>query len=482
MLCSKRQTLCDRIWRTSAHCRLEITIDVSRGLIKAVPSHEHYMQRALELAARGSGSASPNPLVGSIVVREDIILGEGWHEIYGQAHAEVNAITQARRSLSSRQVTPSLLVNSANDNASANQSADFTLSGSASYAEHASSSAAQQPGIVSEHNLTLEGATIYVTLEPCNHHGATPPCTQAIVDAGIKHVVYAIADPNPKAAGGADWLRSQGVTITQGVLEDQARFVNRFFLKHVHSKRPYIIAKSASSLDGKTATRTGHSQWITCTASRERAHELRQAVDAIVVGAATVIADDPSLTVRLPEALCPAARVRHPRPVILDSSGRISLDAKLLNSSLPTKSLILTTEAMGISHRQAIEANGHEVVVLEKSKNDVGICPMAIASFLGQKGISSVLLEGGASVHGSFRDAGLIDEVWSFIAPTLIGGKQAPAAFSAIGSDTLADATRLYDIQFERVGDDILIRGYTSPIYPYSHNHSQCEMKTCLPE
>lgn len=406
-----------------------------RGVRETVQSQEHYMQRALELAARGSGCTSPNPLVGSIVVRGGVVLGEGWHEVYGQGHAEVNAIRHARHSL-----------------ASANANAQAT-----------SDDNTQSKTSVND-DLLLEGATIYVTLEPCNHQGATPPCTQAIVAAGIKHVIYALADPNPRAAGGANWLRSQGVTVTQGILEDQAKFVNRFFLKYIKTQRPYVIAKSASSLDGKTATRTGHSQWITGAAARERGHTLRQAVDAIVVGADTVIKDDPSLTVRLPEALCTADAVRHPRPVILDSSGRVPLNAKLLNGSLRTKSLIVTTEAMDTAHRHAIESNGHEVVVLENNENGIGISPDAVVATLGQRGMHSVLLEGGASVHGSFRDAGLIDEVWTFIAPTIIGGKSAPAAFSATGSDALCDATKLYDIQLEQVGDDILIRGCVSPV------------------
>lgn len=429
-----RRGLWFRFWCISAHCRLEKTIGFIRGVRVTVLSHEHYMQRALELAARGSGCTSPNPLVGSIVVRDDVILGEGWHEEYGQGHAEVNAIRHALHSLTSSSTESTTLTN------------------------------ARQADNSSDELLSLEGATIFVTLEPCNHQGATPPCTQAIVAAGIKHVIYALADPNPKAAGGADWLRSQGVTVTQGVLEGQARFVNRFFLKYVKTQRPYIIAKSASSLDGKTATRTGHSQWITGQAARERGHQLRQAVDAIVVGADTVIADDPSLTVRLPEALCPEAAVRHPRPVILDSSGRVSLEAKLLNGSLPTKCLVLTTEAMGTPHHQAIESKGHEVVVLEKNEHGIGISPEAVVEALGQRGFHSVLLEGGACVHGSFRDAGLIDEVWNFIAPIIIGGGHAPAAFSATGSDALGDATKLHDIHLEQVGDDILIRGCVSPV------------------
>ena len=446
------------------------TIGFIRGLIDAVQSHEHYMQRALELATRGSGCTSPNPLVGSVVVRDGVILGEGWHEVYGQAHAEVNAIKHARNSLAvTKKWLPAANNSSStvNDSSSAideNEQQSNTISPpSDTSSSDTSSSDTSSSDTSNKDNCSLDGATIYVTLEPCNHQGATPPCTQAIVAAGIKHVVYALADPNPKAAGGAQWLQSQGVSVTQGVLEDQARFVNRFFLKNVETQRPYIIAKSASSLDGKTATRTGNSQWITGPAARERGHELRQAVDAIIVGADTVIADDPSLTVRLPETLCAASAIKHPRPIILDSTGRVSMDAKLLNGSLPTKSLVLTTEAMSLEHRQAIESNGHEVVALEKSDNGVGISPEAVVAALGQRGLHSVLLEGGASVHGSFRDAGLIDEVWTFLAPTIIGGKNAPAAFSAMGSDALSDATKLHDIHIEQVGDDILIRGCVSP-------------------
>ena len=416
---------------TGLRCALPPRITDGLSLLRfkeAVPSHEHFMQRALELAVRGTGCTSPNPLVGSVVVHNGHIIGEGWHEVYGQAHAEVNALNDARRFI---------------------QSDEFS-----------SSSDKTGDELIAQ---TLSECTLYVTLEPCNHHGYTPPCTHAIVNAGIKHVVYALEDPNPKAAGGADWLRQQGVTIVTGVLEDKARHVNRFFLKYVADKRPYVIAKTATSLDGRTATHTGHSQWITGPAARQRGHQLRQAVDAIIVGSGTVLSDDPSLTVRLPEELCAPELIRHPRPVILDTTGRVPLTAKLLNGSLPTKSLVITTKAMSDEHRKAIESHGHEVAVVSQNSNGPGTCPVDTLAVLGQHKLHSVLLEGGAIVHGTFRDAGLIDEVWAFIAPTVIGGQTAPSSFAATGSDTLEQASGLHDVHVEHVGNDVLIRGLVSP-------------------
>ncbi|MDB3935141.1 bifunctional diaminohydroxyphosphoribosylaminopyrimidine deaminase/5-amino-6-(5-phosphoribosylamino)uracil reductase RibD [Granulosicoccus sp.] len=384
-------------------------------------SHEYFMQRALELASRGTGCTSPNPLVGSVVVRDGKIIGEGWHAVHGQAHAEVNAISDALDKL-----------------------------------PVSASSGTNKP---------LTGATIYVSLEPCNHHGLTPPCTQAIIDAGISHVVYALADPNPKAAGGALHMQKHGIEILHGVLQEQARFQNRFFLSHVARKRPYVVAKSATSLDGRIATHTGHSQWITGPESRQRAHELRQAVDAIIVGANTVIADDPALTARLPESVCAPQNIRHPLPVIMDSTGRIPLTRKLLSSdNAHSRTIIAAGESMPAEHRQLLESRGLEVICIPHSSGSPtagasGLDPHALLKILGERGVQSVLLEGGASIQGSFRDAACIDEVWSFTAPLLIGGCDAPAAYAAIGSDTLADATRLHDVHVETLGQDVLIRG-----------------------
>ncbi len=380
-------------------------------------SHEQFMQRALDLAARGAGCTSPNPLVGCVVVRDGVVLGEGWHERYGHHHAEVNALQSAAGNTSHPAWRDDL----------------------------------EQP-------LTV-GATLYVTLEPCNHHGLTPPCTQAIIDAGITHVVYAMADPNPRAAGGAQRLEEHGIQVTLGVLGDKARFQNRFFLTHLSTRRPYVIAKSASSLDGRIATRSGHSQWITGPEARERGHQLRQAVDAILVGADTVICDDPSLTVRLPETQLDPDEVRHPRPVILDSTGRVPLTARLLDPSQSPRTMVLTTHRMPADYRRTLEQRGYDVLELPANQQGPGCEPRAVLDELGKRGIQSLLLEGGASIHGTFRDAGLLDEVWCFMAPTLIGGQQARPAFAGLGSDSLNDATTLGDIQVESVGKDLLVRG-----------------------
>ncbi len=402
-----------------------------------MPAHEPFMQRALELATRGTGCTSPNPLVGSVVVRDGVIIGEGWHEVYGEAHAEVNAI---------------------------NSALDYLAKNSTPASDATTNTAKLDSAPSTNKKPPLSDATIYVTLEPCNHHGQTPPCSQLVLDSGIRHVVYAVSDPNPNAAGGGQWLAERGVNITSHVLEGEAKYINRFFLTSVAHKRPWIIAKSATSLDGKTATHSGHSQWITGSESRQKGHELRQAVDAIVVGADTVINDDPSLTVRLPDSVCAANTIRHPRPVLLDSAGRIPLNKKLLSKGLPTSSLVITTNKMPDAHKEAIEANGHEVLVVETNKSGSGVSPQAVISTLANKNIQSVLLEGGASVHGSFRDAGLIDEYWTFMAPMIIGGSHAKTAFSASGSNTLDDATRLNDIHIEHLGNDVLIRGCTQSI------------------
>ena len=382
----------------------------------AVQSHEHYMQHALALAARGSGCTSPNPLVGCVIVRDGVIVGEGWHARYGHHHAEVNALLDAAQNCSH----PAWRTDD-------------------------------------RHALTTD-ATLYVTLEPCNHHGLTPPCSQAVLDAGIRHVVYALADPNPKAAGGAQWLRDNGVEVTQGVLEQEAMVQNRFFLTFQRTRRPHVIAKCATSLDGKVATRTGDSQWITGPEARARGHELRQAVDAILVGADTVIADNPSLTVRLPESIVPAESVRHPRPVILDRTGRVPLNSTLLDETHSSRTLVITTEQMPGDHRNALTARGFDVVNVPTNTDGHGTLPRAVLEALAQQGIQSVLIEGGATVQGVFRDAGLIDEVWCFLAPTLIGGETAPAAFGALGSSTLDEATSLIDVEVEAIGKDLLVR------------------------
>lgn len=365
------------------------------------------MHRAIELARRGQGAVAPNPLVGCVVVRDGHVVGEGWHRAVGGAHAEVEALHDA--------------------------------------------------------GSKARGATVYVNLEPCAHHGRTPPCTDALLQADVRRVVYAVADPNPVACGGGARLRAAGIEVIAGVAEARARDLNRFFFHQVATGRPYVIAKTAASLDGRSATRLGHSQWITGAAARRRAHELRQAIDAIVIGAQTAVDDDPALTVRLDTL--PDAAVRHPLRVLLDSSARVGLDRRLLRGELPGRTLVLTSSACSVAREQVLRERGIELERLPRVAASVvgcrpgGFDPLEVVARLAARGVQSVLIEGGPSVVGSFVDAGAVDEVWAFVAPMVIGGRDALPAIGGFGAATLGDATRLLRSESEWIGDDLLVRG-----------------------
>lgn len=364
--------------------------------------HENWMRRALALAARGEGFTSPNPMVGAVIVRDGRVLGEGFHRRTGMPHAEVEAL-------------------------------------------HAAAAAGE----------SVAGATMYVTLEPCNHHGRTPPCSEAVLDAGIAHVVYAVADPNPTAMGGGERLRAAGLRVTAGVCEAEAVQLNRFFLHAVRSGRPYVTAKYAMSLDGRIACRTGDSKWITGDEARRRSHELRRVVDAIVVGVGTVIADDPSLTVRLP-----GRESRQPLRVVLDGAGRAPLSSGLFSDEFAASTIVATTEALPASRERDLAARGVQVLRLPGVPDDgrrIDLC--ALLHALGVRGVRSVMVEGGGAVHGAFFDAGLVDEVWAFIAPVVIGGDGAPAPVGGRGADAMARALRLSQVKTEILGSDILVRG-----------------------
>lgn len=372
-----------------------------------MPSHDEFMRRALGLAARAIGCTSPNPLVGSLVVRDDVVVGQGWHKAAGSRHAEVEALLNA--------------------------------------------------------GDAARGATLYATLEPCSHHGRTPPCVDAILAAGISRVVYAMADPNPAAAGGAEALRRAGVTVVEGVEESAAHELNRFFLHSIATRQPRVILKCASSLDGKVATRSGESRWITSAASRRRGHELRQAVDAILVGVGTVISDDPTLDVRLdPTALAPVD-VRHPRPIVLDSGGRTPSSASLVRHAARRRTLIATTGAMPAGRRDEMTGAGCDVRVFDdKVSMDERVPLGELLRHLGDDGVQSLLIEGGPEVSGSFLDAGLVDEVWCFIAPIIIGGVSATPAIKGTGVNRLVDALRIERPMVERLDGDLLVRGEVS--------------------
>jgi len=363
--------------------------------------HEQYMQRALELAELAEGHTSPNPLVGCVVVKDNAIIGEGWHQVAGQAHAEVRA-----------------LENCSGDPA---------------------------------------GGTLYVTLEPCSHTGRTPPCTDAIIAAGIKTVVYAVSDPNPVAGGGKAILERNHISVITGVLEKECQYQNRFYLHFQSHQTPYVIAKFAASLDGKIATRTGHSQWITGERARNRAHSLRQAVDAILVGAQTVIDDDPKLTTRLSGSS--RHTPSHPLRIVLDGNARVPVDQTLFSGNLPGQTLIATTDAMSDAQEQQLTANGVEVLKFGRTSTSTRIPLDSLLQALGERSIQSLMVEGGQTVLGAFNDARLINELWAFMAPMIIGGTSAISAVGGFGTKTLDEVGRINSIETENLHPDILIRG-----------------------
>ena len=367
-------------------------------------NERHYMMRAIDLARRAEGFTSPNPMVGCVLVKDGRIVGEGFHARPGAAHAEAAALRAA-----------------GNDAA---------------------------------------GATAYVTLEPCNHFGKTPPCAAALIKAGVARVVYAVSDPNPLAAGGAATLRDAGIETAQGLCEDEGRQLIRFWLHHISTGRPHVTAKFAASLDGKTATGRGDSKWITSAEARLRGHDLRHACDAIIVGMGTVLADDPALTAR-PELPAGRRDAAHPLRVVLDSTGRMPLDATMLRATTPGKTLIATTRQMPALKKTALENRGAEVLVLPADTHgrpDVA----ALLTTLGDRGLLSVMVEGGSTTLGSFFDRGIVNEVWAFIAPVIVGGT-GPSPVGGTGPDLVADAFRLRNTTLEQIGDNILMRGDVIP-------------------
>lgn len=357
------------------------------------------MRQALDLAARARGRTSPNPMVGAVIVHDGEIVGKGYHRRAGTPHAEIHALREA------------------GDRA--------------------------------------RDATMYVTLEPCVHHGRTPPCTEALIEAGVAEVHIAMLDPNPRVAGrGREALERASIRTIVGEEAEAARRLNAAFSTWVTTGRPRVIAKFAMSLDGKIATRTGESQWITSPEARQRGHVLRDQIDAILVGRGTVRADDPRLTTRLERQ----TDVRHPLRVILDSRGRAPLTARVFDPALPGRTVVATTAAMPLEHRRALEERDIEVLRLPASDEGYVSLP-ALLDTLGEREITSLLIEGGATVLGSFFGAGLVDEVAAFVAPKIIGGEAALGPVGSAGIARLADAVTLTDLEIERIGPDVLISG-----------------------
>jgi diaminohydroxyphosphoribosylaminopyrimidine deaminase / 5-amino-6-(5-phosphoribosylamino)uracil reductase len=360
-----------------------------------------YVARAIELARNGAGTVKPNPVVGAVVARDGEILGEGWHQEYGAAHAEVNAIEAC--------------------------------------------------GLED-----LSGATLYVSLEPCCHEGKTPPCTDAILQAGIRRVVVASDDPTDKAAGrGLGILRDEGVevVIADGELAAKARLLNQAFRKHARVGRPWVLFKSAMTLDGKVATRTGDSQWISGEDSRQLAHRWRAAVDAVVVGIGTALADDPQLTAR-PGGL-PAEPGAQPRRVVFDSLARLPPSSQLVAAAAEIPLTIVVSRAAARADTDALEAAGVQVLVAT-GENEPARVRSALDQ-LGALGVASVLLEGGPHLAGAFLDAGEIDELRLFLAPLLLGGSAARDPLEGEGVERISEALRALSFDYERVGGDLLI-------------------------
>jgi diaminohydroxyphosphoribosylaminopyrimidine deaminase/5-amino-6-(5-phosphoribosylamino)uracil reductase len=360
-----------------------------------------HVARAIELARRGAGATKPNPVVGAVIARDQEVLGEGWHERYGGAHAEVNAIEACGLN-------------------------------------------------------ELEGATLYVSLEPCCHEGKTPPCTDAILQAGIKRVVVASDDPTEKASGrGLGILRDEGVEVVlvDGDLATQARLLNQAFRKHARVGRPWVLFKSAMTLDGKVATRSGDSKWISGEASRALAHRWRASVDAIVVGIGTALADDPQLTAR-PGGL-PAEPEAQPRRVVFDSLARIPLDSQLVAAAAEKPLTVVVSRAAARADTDALEAAGAQVLTATGENEHARV--RSALDQLGALGVSAVLLEGGPHLAGAFLDAGEIDELRLFLAPLLLGGSAARDPLEGEGVERISEALHAITLDCERVDEDLLI-------------------------
>jgi diaminohydroxyphosphoribosylaminopyrimidine deaminase/5-amino-6-(5-phosphoribosylamino)uracil reductase len=354
-----------------------------------------WMRRALELADRGAGLVSPNPLVGAVVVRNDDAVGEGWHEGPGQPHAEIVALDAAADS--------------------------------------------------------ARGATLYVTLEPCTHHGRTPPCVPRVIASGVTRVVVGSLDPNPVVDGrGVAALRDAGIEVETGVLDPEVQRQNAGFLKHVRTGQPQVTLKMAASLDGKAAARDGTSRWISGGPAREEVHRLRAAAGAVVIGAGTAFRDDPSLTARHPEY--PG---RRPLRVIVDGAGIVpETNAVFTDGAAPT--LVATSESAPGERRQAWREAGAEVLLVSEPESH-RVALDRLLSELGKRDIQRVLIEGGPTLAWEVVRTGLVDELVLFLAPILVGGRDAPSVLMGEGIASIAEPHRVELVEVSRVGEDIKV-------------------------
>lgn len=368
---------------------------------------ERFMARAVELARRGAGWTSPNPLVGAVIVRDGRIIGEGWHHRFGGPHAEREALAACSESPA--------------------------------------------------------GATAYVTLEPCCHTGKTPPCTEALIEAGIARVVVGVLDPNPLVAGrGNEALRRAGIEVAVGVLEPSCRAVNEPFLHAMEQRRPLVIAKYAMTLDGKVAMREGLSRWVTGEAARRRVHEDRHRHAGVMVGIGTALADDPLLTCRLD-----GREVSQPARVVVDAAARLSLESQLVRTASEAPVIVAVAEGALLARRNALAERGCAVVAVPAREGRVD--PRILMELLWQRfSLDSLIVEGGPTLLGSLFDEGLVDRVQAYIAPKIFGGLEALGPVAGRGVGDPADAPVLSEVSLQMMGGDVLLEGRLQPCSPVS--------------
>ncbi len=364
-----------------------------------VKTDRDYMELALELAASAKGNTNPNPCVGAVLVKDGVIVGTGLHRKAGEPHAEVHA---------------------------------FNMAG-----EHA------------------RGATLYVTLEPCSHYGKTPPCANLVKESGVSRVVVATTDPNPSVAGrGINLLREAGIEVEVGLLEQEALKLNERFIHNMLTNKPFVISKFAMTLDGKIATHNGHSKWITSEEARLQVHKLRHEVDGILVGVGTVLADNPSLTTRLPHR-----EGKNPIRIILDSELKTPLNANVLNT---TEAQTIIVSAKEVDAQKVKQLTEKGVKILAVARNEQGLDLNEMLDELYKMGITDLLVEGGAEINASFLRAGLLNKVLVYLAPKLLGGHRSKTPFAGVDIDSIDEALQLEFDSIEQIGSDICITAYPS--------------------
>ena len=360
-------------------------------------THADWMTKALDLAARGAGYTSPNPLVGAVIVKDGRMIGSGHHEAYGKPHAERNALAACTES--------------------------------------------------------PQGATMYVTLEPCAHHGKTPPCTEAILESGIGAVVIGAPDPNPRAAGGAEILRQAGISVIEGMLQDECLRQNAIFFHYIQNKTPYVVMKYAMTADGKIATVTGASRWITGTAAREHVHQMRHMLSGVMVGVGTVLADDPLLTCRLPDG-------RNPLRIVCDSNLRTPLDSQLVRTARDVPTVIVCAKRRDIPAGYDVDIAPYETAgcqVLSLPGADGRVDLAGLMAWLHMEKVDSVLVEGGAALNYSLLELGLVQRLQIYVAPKLFGGDRAKGPIGGAGVSLPEQAFLLGAPTVTSIGADSLL-------------------------